>query len=317
MITDKILDSSKYVVDNSKHVKINTQKLDEFSKNIKAENVEHWLKSSPIDINKFSLNQRVNFLLIMHSIGFSYWGIPKWAIEYKGRLFDGSYGMVVALFKAIENNYPILNYDYLANISENDFSKILAGNVQIPLFAERLKIIREMGNIVNERFEGDFMNVLSEVNSDVDLLNIIIDNFPSFNDKSNYKDKEILFYKRAQLLVADIFQVMPEQRFGIQNLRNLTACADYKIPQILRHFGILEYSLELADMIDNKIELKKSSEEEVEIRANMIYAIEVMKEFLRDKFEDINSIMIDDQLWILSQTYKCNNPYHLIRTTSY
>lgn len=39
--------------------------------------------------------------------------------------------------------------------------------------------------------------------------------------------------------------------------------ADYRIPQILRHYGIIEYDSLLAEKIDNKEELEPNSIEEV------------------------------------------------------
>lgn len=43
--------------------------------------------------------------------------------------------------------------------------------------------------------------------------------------------------------------------------------ADYRVPQILRHVDIFDYSPGLAAKIDQEIELPYSSPEEVEIRA--------------------------------------------------
>ncbi len=43
--------------------------------------------------------------------------------------------------------------------------------------------------------------------------------------------------------------------------------ADYRVPQILRELSILNYSDQLAELIDSEIELEYSSEYEVEIRA--------------------------------------------------
>lgn len=39
--------------------------------------------------------------------------------------------------------------------------------------------------------------------------------------------------------------------------------ADYRIPQILRHYGIINYEENLKNKIDNKIELLPNSIEEV------------------------------------------------------
>ncbi len=52
--------------------------------------------------------------------------------------------------------------------------------------------------------------------------------------------------------------------------------ADYRVPQILRHLGIFEYKASLCDKIDNEEELPYSSEEEVEIRAATVIAVEML-----------------------------------------
>lgn len=317
MITDKILFTSRYVVDNSKYVRINKDKLAEFCESINLGEHQHWFSNGSFSTDELTLNQKANFLLILHSIGFSFWGNPKWTINYKDNSYDGAYGLIAALVRAIDNGYPVLDYNYLSNINEEDLNKILEGNIQIPLFFERLNILREIGRIVSSKFDGDFTNCLNNVESDVDLLNIIIESFQSFEDKSNYKGREIPFYKRAQLLTADIYQVISDRKYGIHNLNNLTALADYKIPQILRHFGILEYSNDLTYMIDNKIEIPAHSEFENEIRANTVWAVEIMKGIIKEKIEDINSLMIDDILWLMSQDNKGVKPYHLTRTICY
>jgi len=57
---------------------------------------------------------------------------------------------------------------------------------------------------------------------------------------------------------------------------DLTMFADYRVPQILRHLGIFQYSAELADAIDSEKELPYSSKWEVEIRAATVLAVETI-----------------------------------------
>lgn len=313
-----VLNSTKQVFENSAHVKINTEKLNEVSASLQINEVEHWVKFSPFDIYKLDLEQAVNFLLIMHSIGFCYWGMPKWTVEYKNQEFDGAYGMIAALGKAIENDYPVLDFSYLSKISKSDFANVLRGNVKIPLFSERLNIVREIGKAAANKFNVSFLSAVKEANTDLELMKIITDNFPSFSDKSSYKENEVYFYKKAQLLVSDLFQIVPKGMLKIKDTSNLTTCADYKIPQVLRSLGILEYSNDLAEKVDAKIEIPRDSEFEVEIRANTIWAIEKIKQNVKSRYESIESIFINDQLWLASQSNKDGRkPYHLTRTTAY
>jgi len=149
-------------------------------------------------------------------------------------------------------------------------------------------------------------------------LEMLVSEFPSFYDSSFYKEKEIIFHKRAQLLTSDICQMFKKQDLVSKNVDQLTACADYKLPQIMRRFGILEYTGELAKKIDAKIELAHNFEEEVEIRASTIWAVEFMKEEIKKRNPEITSMGIDDHLWLASQEkFADEKPYHRTRTTAY
>lgn len=313
---NKILNTTNFVIKHSERVKINKKKIKEFCKHFSESHINHWLNESPFNFNILNEKDKINFLLVLDSISFSYWGNPKWAVEYKGEIFDGAWGMIASLGRAIENKVPILNMKCLSNLNEKEFEKMTKGNVKIPLFKERVEILKEIGTIVTEKFGGDFSNLLKKSENDaVKLLNLIITNFPSFEDSYLYHGKRIYFYKRAQLLVSDIHQML---NLRLKNINQLTACADYKLPKVLRQLGILEYSGELASKIDNKIELPKGSEEEIEIRASTIWANELIKKELKKKIPKIDTIHINDHLWLLGQTKSDKDkPYHLTRTIAY
>ena len=70
--------------------------------------------------------------------------------------------------------------------------------------------------------------------------------------------------------------------------------------------------------IDNEVEIPKESEEEIEIRANTIWAVEFMRQALAKKEESVTAIGINDHLWLMTQEKKEEfEPYHLTRTTAY
>jgi len=318
---NKILESTKFVVDSSKHVRIDRDKIKDFCKNFNLSSVKNWMEDSPFDIMSLSDNQKLHFLLVFNAISFSYWSNPKWSIEYKGKLFDrGSWSLVVALERAIEEGIPILDPNYLSNITDEDLKHVLRGNTIIPLFEERLKILKEIGIILSEKFNGDFSNLLKLAEWDaVKLVELIISNFSSFDDTSEYKGKKIFFYKRAQALVEGIYSLFKNKSFGnLKNISKLTACADYKIPQILRKLGILVYDDNLSKKIDNHIEILKNNEEEIEIRANTIWAVEFIKEKLKRLGKKIDSVYINDYLWLnAGSSSPEERPYHLTRTIAY
>lgn len=53
---------------------------------------------------------------------------------------------------------------------------------------------------------------------------------------------------------------------------------------MLRNLGVLKYSSTLSNSIDSKEEIGSGTEEEVEIRACTIHAVEKMRELIEAKF---------------------------------
>ena len=307
---DKIRSSCKYVMDNSQYVSINYSKLDEFIKKIDCSKLENWLLYNSYGLLKLNVETVVNFLLVFQSIDYSFWGDPKWTIETEEGLKDGSDALLYTMLKYVKKTN---NTDF-SNVSFEEFKEILKGNVDIPLLNERYKTIVEVSRVVNEKMGGNFYQYIKNVTTDVDLFNIIIDNFSSFIDERSYDGVKIYIYKLAQLLTSDILHI----REILENIKvdysNLIGCADYKIPQTLRALGITEYNEELSGIIDAKKEIDISSKYEVEIRASQI----VVLDYIKGKLKNVNSIDVNDFFFIYSKKVKdIRKPYHLCRNTNY
>ena len=317
---NKILETTRFVVDNSRNVKINEGNIVEFCKTFQHGNLPHWLSGSPIAYSHLRDIDKLNLLLVFNSTSFCYWGDPKWTIEYNGKYYDGSWGMIAAIMRAIEEGVPILDTAYRATLGKEEYKKILRGNVEIPLLEDRWKITKEVASILLERYDGDFVGFVQAAQGNATkLLDLIITNFPSFEDISLYAGKKVYFYKRAQLLVEDIYQTFGGEGFGnLSNLEEFTACADYKLPQSLRKLGILSYTKELEEKIDRLTHVPHGSREEVEIRANTIWAVEMIKAELSKNDKHTPSIGINDHLWLMGQVKNFDDkPYHRTLTTAY
>jgi hypothetical protein len=102
-------------------------------------------------------------------------------------------------------------------------------------------------------------------------------------------------------------------RHELSDIGMLTACADYKIPQVLQKLRILEYSKGLSQKIYNRNEIIKGSEEEIEIRANTIFVIDIIANIL-----GISANAANDFVWLLGQQESFDdNTNHRTRTTAY
>lgn len=81
-----------------------------------------------------------------------------------------------------------------------------------------------------------------------------------------------------------------------------------KVPQILNHLGILEYSPELTKMLQDKVPLEYGSIEEMSIRAASICAVDAIKEEMNNPqnhgdgpWTPVTSVLIDFFLWDLAK----------------
>jgi hypothetical protein len=96
-----------------------------------------------------------------------------------------------------------------------------------------------------------------------------------FRDHAVYKGHQVFIYKRAQIFVADLWGAFKGQGLGgFKDIASITMFADYVVPAVLRHWGILTCSQALVKMLDSLQELPSGSEEEVELRACTITAVE-------------------------------------------
>ncbi len=306
---EKIIESCYYVTNNSKDVFINYDVLDNFILNIDCNNLKNWLSYNPFNILDLGIEKIVNFLLLFESIDYSFWGSPKWSVKTQDMVIDGSEALLYKLLEYVRNTN---NYDF-SKVTFKEFRDILSGSIEIPLLEERYKTLVNISNIVNDKMNGNFYEYIKEYTRDIDLFNLIIDNFSSFTDEREYNGKKIYFYKLAQLLTSDILHM----RMLLENVwidvSNLVGCADYKIPQTMRAIGILEYSKNLDKIIDSKLEIEQSSSYEVEIRASMLVVIDYISKKINADRIDIN-----DFFFIYKKIVKdIAKPYHLCRNVNY
>ena len=151
------------------------------------------------------------------------------------------------------------------------------------------------------------------------LARLIVSHFPSFRDEAWYKGEKVFFWKRAQIFVSDVFAAFGGKQWGrFEDMDRLSAFADYKLPQVLRELGILSYRPELATRIEALEHLEAGSEEEVEIRAMTVWAVERLREEFLRRGKPLTSPQIDGWLWGLGQMDDFRkHPYHRCRTIFY
>ena len=210
-----------------------------------------------------------------------------------------------------------LNIKSLIDITESEFNDIFGDSYkEIPLMHQRYILFKNTIHVIYSKKEK-FFNEIFSFNQDLDLLNYITSNFTDFEDKSIYKWKQINFNKRATLLLNDLFWLSDTVRRNLNNLNNLTGCADYALPRLLLENEILIYNEDLLKTIMDKNLIPHNSLMEIEIRANTLYVIESIKQILASRNININSIELDNIIWRMRTNYNHKIPVHRTLTICY
>jgi hypothetical protein len=318
-VKEKILESLKLVLENKAFVQINKQKIPDLAKKIEKIPLPGW-----DDVLQFSgsAEEIIQYYFFLDSINFCFWNIPtekRWEFQKDGEWMHGYYAFSYAIKKAILEDRRLLDFSYLSQISFVEFSRIFDGRGELLLFEERWKIVKENFKILGERYQGKAVNLVAASRSDVNnLVELIISDFPSFCDYAKFEGKEVFFLKRAQLFVSDINYALRGEGPGyFKNMEDLTIFADYKLPQYLQAKGVLVYSAELKNKIEEYKLVGKDSLEEIEIRANTIYACELIKSELEKLGRKLTSNNVDWILWVLSKENRLAFPYHRTVTVNY
>ena len=256
----------------------------------------------------------LRYLLVLDALNFCFWpGKGRWYIEGpRGERLDGYYALSYGLARAAAEHPEFFEPRGLASMSEESLRQVLGA---IPLLHERARIVREVGTALL-RF-GSARSFFA-VGSCAELVERVTAHIPSFRDACLYRGRWIPFYKRAQILCSDVHGAFRGEGPGaFPDMDWLTAFADYKLPQLLRAHGALVLDPELAARVDRGEEIPAGSDEEVEIRAATVQAVECLVGELSLRGCPRRAFEVDWMLWNLSQGMDLPFPYHRTRTIFY
>ncbi|XP_073122323.1 uncharacterized protein [Henckelia pumila] len=145
-----------------------------------------------------------------------------------------------------------------------------------------------MDNIIQFRRYPDSMD-----------LTLISQHFPGFRDHTVYRGHQVFLYKRAQIFAADLWGSFKGQQYGeFNDIESVMMFADYIVPAVLQQLGVLKFSIALSHAIMANVEIHSGSEEEVELRACLVHAVEEIRESIHRKSrKQVLSVELDLWLW--------------------
>lgn len=189
----------------------------------------------------------------------------------------------------------------LQTVEGKDVRRWMDWTRPLPLEEERARLVREIGHGL-EPFQGSAANLIRSAGRSVlTLMSILTREFPGFRDQAVYNGQQVFLYKRAQIFAGDVWGSFGGMDLGeFHDIHELTMFPDYRVPQLLLHLGILEYSPTLLKALSNRELLEAGSSMEVEIRAASVMAVEAIKDEIKVTFGEDSvpmSIQLDWWLW--------------------
>ncbi|KAL1745830.1 hypothetical protein HDZ31DRAFT_81702 [Schizophyllum fasciatum] len=177
-------------------------------------------------------NVRVlDWIFLISSLNFSFWsereGSPaRYGVQWQEswgstepRVYTGYWSLVASLNRALCEGIHITGPQFYASeelcpdtLIAHIFRRAPQSEEDIPLLAERIQIMRENGKILCERFGSSFGGFIDAFHTRherrgtaLNLVKMVTETFPSFRDEAVFEGRKVCIWKRAQILVAELW----------------------------------------------------------------------------------------------------------------
>ncbi|KZS92893.1 hypothetical protein SISNIDRAFT_454825 [Sistotremastrum niveocremeum HHB9708] len=290
--------------------------------------------------------QTLDWIFLVSSLNFSFWSEyedgQRFGVEWKRswesndrHVWTGYWSLLAAINRALDNKIPITDPSFYASsircpdeLIAQIFMPHKDSKEQIPLLVDRIRIMREVGQTLCANFEGSYQGLLRRFHeiyagqgTALQLVEMVVEFFPSFRDQTRLESQTIFFWKRAQILVAETWAAFypdpgltTKHPFFPHGVHDLTMFADYRVPQILHHLQVITYSPAVVAALEAGKLLPSGSREEIAIRSASILAVDAIRnEVVRLSLggdrdvEALNSVMIDFWLWEMAKRIECGS----------
>ena len=317
-IFSQIRECCKRVADLSSHVEINFDRIESYAALLPLEKIMH----PELDPNSHYLGRHQDtlaFVLILDSVNFGSGYFPHMR---KRPGMSGYFTTASSLHDFFKKHGP-LTAEQLAEITIDRCTRIFdqdpANRIIQELMQHFATALNDLGRYVLDDFKGSYSGLVEAADSSAGRLVELLRKMPYFDDRVPYGDLEVPFFKRAQIVAADLAVAFEGKSWGyFRDMDQLTIFADNLVPHVLRMDGLLRYDPSLLARIEAETPIDSGSTEEVEIRACAVHTVELIKQSLSSGGPNVTSSQLDYFLWNRGQQphYKAV-PRHRARSVYY
>ncbi|KAJ2225510.1 hypothetical protein IWW45_007842 [Coemansia sp. RSA 485] len=353
----RVLESAQYISEHSNDVFVPKEGVVQA-----AQQILERMKSSgysTAEWKKHPLNpsiadqSAIEWIFVVDSLNFSFWTSQphkhQYAVSLDGTTYRGYWTLCAAINRAIRSGVDMADARVYGNISEELMQMVFRtddpqSQEQMPMMEHRIRVLHEVGRVLVDKYNGRFSNLVRGCEGSAQkLVETVVKEFPCFRDEHRFDGRPVCLYKRAQILVADIWACFEGRGLGrFDDIDKVTMFADYRVPQALYHFGALRYSSRLLEFLrrSEAAVIAAADEQEVaddvpvvpgllpsghrwevEIRGNSIWAVECIRQHIfKTTGVLVSAILIDFYMWDYSKLHADamkNIPIHLTRSIFY
>ena len=287
---EQVWDAVNFFTKNPKYVKIDHEGIEVFSAiGIKMANLPNNKKTVPRPAFTASDKMFIGYQLMASAVNYCYW--------YGNHDFRPNGANSTEMYKLLDSSFlgSILegNEGVALEMACYTFAEKLI-TARFPLAVKRSEHLKEL---ISPHLESTVERLLLSKNLDDAIKLVLV--YPGMS--------EDVFLKRMSLFFLFVHN---HTDWFDEEINRLPIPADYQVPKMLEHFGIITYSHELHGMISEGKLIPSGSRMECEIRASTILAAKLIAE------KTGRSIgFIDQYLW--GRRKECDKPFHLTITTDY
>ncbi|KAI9206437.1 UPF0553 protein C9orf64-like protein [Polychytrium aggregatum] len=322
MPRNPVLESAEFISNHSQDVSVPREGIQAASRLIleamkQQRYSTHSWKQNDLHPKDASIDA-LQWVFLVDTLNFSFYHTPPekpFTVTYRGKAYTGYWSLCACINRALDEGIPIHTPEFCRDISLEQFRHVFRGDPEggsVALLEERWRAVQETGRVIVEKYQGRVENVVRAANhSALEFLKIVTRDFSSFQDEREFCGRRVQIYKRAQILIADIWACFDGQSFGrFDDIDEITMFADYRVPQALLHYGCLQYSPALLEILGRNEELDAGCRLEIEIRGNSIWSVELVRREIKAMLEAdpdngqglrVNAILIDFYVWDYSK----------------
>jgi hypothetical protein len=271
----------------------------------------------------FAAADVITFTLAVMGLNFCFWnpepGAPAWRVRGK----TGSGALTGSFLRGLEAGMPLTDPGWYASLAMPELRGLLRGDPEgpelPPLIEERLRILTEMGSWLGAQPPT---RMLSGFQDAWELAAHLGQSLEGFRDVTApiapLGGERIAFLKRAQLFTSALWPLLGDQAPVWLGARGrLTAFADYRVPQSLRHVGVLRYGPELAAQVDAGRLLEPGGATELALRCGALVGTSVIARAASTRERTVIDVDVDPALWWMAHQATDMAPYHRCLTHWY